>query len=446
MDARSMASNISELSQIAVEHAEKLGCSGAKVSGRADNSFRITTENRIFTLANDLSSQGFGIGVHCEGRHGSSSVNSLRKEDIIRSVEEAVAIAKFSVPDEHLILASKEQAPKAKALPFLYDAKLNKLKQSEVQELMEDILKSEFKDKRIALERFEVSMGDSFGGLTTSRGVTQSEAQTSIWWSFMGMARDGEEVSGMDYTSEFSYSRGGIEGRMRADAKQFAAKILANLDAKKCPGYKGNILMSPRATKSLLVGTLMYHASGSSVMDKKSRWIDSIGQEVCSPMITIFDDPHQTNASGATSYDSDGIPTKRNEIITSGVLKQHLHSLYTAKRSGVKGSSAFAGGSFGLNLASGKSSLKSMIESQETLLMIDRFSGNVDALTGDFSGVAKSSRVFHNGKDAGAVTETMVAGNIFEVMKSIAAVSQESELVSGSYRSPWVLAGPVTVS
>jgi predicted Zn-dependent protease len=60
--------------------------------------------------------------------------------------------------------------------------------------------------------------------------------------------------------------------------------------------------------------------------------------------------------------------------------------------------------------------------------------------------VAKSSRYLKNGEDQGAVSETMIAGNLFESLSQILSVSSVFEDVGGSMRMPWVLIDGVSVS
>ena len=54
-------------------------------------------------------------------------------------------------------------------------------------------------------------------------------------------------------------------------------------------------------------------------------------------------------------------------------------------------------------------------------LLVNRFSGNVDEVSGDFSGVAKGSFLVKNGKKIAAVQETMIAGNVYELFNRILA-------------------------
>ena len=72
--------------------------------------------------------------------------------------------------------------------------------------------------------------------------------------------------------------------------------------------------------------------------------------------------------------------------------------------------------------------------------------GHDDPVKGDFSGVAKASRLLQQGRDVGAVTETMIAGNFFDLVKSVIAVSDQVENDSGSFSAPYVLVDGVSVT
>ena len=67
-------------------------------------------------------------------------------------------------------------------------------------------------------------------------------------------------------------------------------------------------------------------------------------------------------------------------------------------------------------------------------------------LTGDFSGLAKSSRLFRDGKDAGAVGETMIAGNVLDMLQNVLGLNRNAVNVSGHFSCPDVLVDGVTVS
>jgi PmbA protein len=78
-------------------------------------------------------------------------------------------------------------------------------------------------------------------------------------------------------------------------------------------------------------------------------------------------------------------------------------------------------------------------------VLLSRFSGGQPSAKGDFLRDAKSSFYIENGKVRGPVSETMVSGNMAEVLMKIVAISREIvDFGSGVY--PWVLVSGVVVS
>jgi PmbA protein len=436
---------IDSLAMMGIEQARKFGADEAKITASCSQQKKLVVENRKFTLANSLDVQQLRILVHKDKKKGTSSINTDSQESLSKAVADAVALAGFSVADQNLNLPDTKQAFRAKPLDFLYDEQTAEMDFEELQGNMEEILGVLIKDSRIALERFEMAVEISRNSLFNSHGVRQSELQSTINWSWMGMAVDGDEVTGMDYDSEFSFRKAGLLAKGKQTAEEFSQRLLSLLKPTKCPSYKGAVLLSPRAVESILTSPALYHISGHAVMDGKSKWPDKIGHKVLSEQLSIFDNPHSSDFGGATSYDGDGLPTGKLGIVEKGILKTHLHDCYSAKKMATK-STATSGGPFGLEVSPGNDALTALQGGRGELLIVDRFSGNTDPIKGDFSGVAKSSRLFRHGKDCGAVTETMIAGNFFDIADRIIGVSKETQLVHGSFRCPWVLVDGISVT
>lgn len=425
--------------------ALKKGADRAKISVSASIERRLAIESGEFTMANTLEGQKIGLLVHKDQKKGSATLNNVNRKSLEKSVDDALTLAKFSIADEYLTMPDGKEAPPAKQLDFMFDEVLVEKQLGELQEFAQTVLHRLTKDKRVALDKCDFTIGASWHGLYNSLGMKQSEMQSSLGWSYFGMAVDGEEVSGFDYDGRHCYQ---FEGSLTAaleDADRFVEKVISNLRPGKSPSYKGQVLLSPRAVEELLLGTILYHTAGSSVMDKKSNWIHSIGKKVVSPLFTLTDQPHNKLFTGATSFDGDGLPTVDHTILKDGVLKMHLHDCYTAKRSGTR-SNANSGGPFALTVGAGDSELNVMKNARSEMLLVDRFSGNTDPIKGDFSGVAKSSRLLRGGADVGPVAETMIAGNLFEILNAIVSISKHQELISGAALIPWILVDGVSVT
>ena len=440
-----LSNEIHDVANYGLELAIKNGADEAKIGTSCSQEKRLVMENKKFSLANSMQSQAIGLIIHKNQKKGSATTNRLDRNEFTNIVDNAVNLSQFSIADDALHFPGPEIAQKAKHLDFVFDPKLPELNLDELKTMMREVGKILNDNPKIALDKFEMSLDVSHSSLHNSHGVYQNEKQTSIQWSWMGMSKDGDQVSGIDYDSGFSYT---IEGALEAaslDAKRFAQKLLRSLNPISCPSYKGPIVISPRAAYDLLIGIIMFHASGRQVMDGKSKWIKRIGEQVLSPKLTLTDKPHSKNLMGATAYDGDGIPTEEKVLLQNGILHHHFHDCYSARKTGGQ-LLGMKGGPFGLHIAPGSMSMIELTSQHKEILYVDRFSGNTDPLTGDFSGVAKSSRLFVDGQDVGCVKETMIAGNSFDLCNQIIGLSAESTIISGSMNCPTFLVDGATVS
>lgn len=436
---------LEDLAEFGIEYGKKLGADAVKVVTSAGMERRLVVENKEFTLANTLETLSLGFGVHHDNKKGSTSINIATRDAVKAAIENAMKLAKFSVPDEYLTLSTLDQAPKATNLDFLYNESLADLDFGQLQEYMQTMIGQLSSDPRVALDRSEISLNISYHGLANSNGVKQDLCQSAANWWFMGMGRDGDQVTGMDYDGNFAFDKDDILPKMTQQTDQFVKKILNLFNPIQPPSYKGTVALSPRAVSELLLGTILFHTSGRQIMDGRSQWKDSIGKLVANENFTLTDNPHDRRLHGATGWDSDGLPTSARPIIEKGVLKMHLMDCYSAKKLNTS-ANGMAGGPYGLSVEAGNTPIADLLKDKDSILVVDRFSGNSDPLKGDFSGVAKASHLFQNGEDKGSVTETLIAGNIFAMLKDSMIASKETEIPGGGHIAPYIIVDGVSVS
>ena len=72
--------------------------------------------------------------------------------------------------------------------------------------------------------------------------------------------------------------------------------------------------------------------------------------------------------------------------------------------------------------------------------------GQGNVLGGEFSGNVLLGYAVRNGEIVGRVKDTMIAGNLYEVLKEIAAIGRESRWIGGRVRAPHILCPRVAVS
>ena len=161
---------------------------------------------------------------------------------------------------------------------------------------------------------------------------------------------------------------------------------------------------------------------------------------MASDLLTVDDDATNVEGLGASSFDREGVPHHRNNVIEKGVLKKFLYNTFTAKKDGVRSTGNASGSTSSPPSVSttnfvvkpGRPSLDALISEVKKGIMISRFSGNVNPVNGDFSGVVKGGRLIKNGTIQHAVKEVMVAGNVFEALHRLNGLSRERKIIYDS--------------
>ena len=69
-------------------------------------------------------------------------------------------------------------------------------------------------------------------------------------------------------------------------------------------------------------------------MKGRSLFRDRLGEQVAADIVTLVDDPTNPQAYTATDLDGEGLAARRNVLIDGGVLRQFVHSSYSARRAG----------------------------------------------------------------------------------------------------------------
>ena len=127
-------------------------------------------------------------------------------------------------------------------------------------------------------------------------------------------------------------------------------------------------------------------------------------------------------------------------IIENGILTKFIYDSYTANKDNTE-STGNAGGSpkippivsaTNIVVKPGKSKLEDLISDMDRGIIVNRFSGNVNPVNGDFSGVVKGGHYVKNGDSEYAVKEVMVAGNVFDALHDLVGVSRERKVLADS--------------
>ena len=206
--------------------------------------------------------------------------------------------------------------------------------------------------------------------------------------------------------------------------------------------FEGRVILTPDALAQFCAFLVMNYIADNVVLEKTSRWLDKLGEKVVDERISIVSDPFSKDVIPNGMYTADGFKTETTPIIENGVLKNFMLSLYVANKTG-RQPSKIAGTNF--IVAKGDTPYADMVKSIKKGLIVGGFSGGYPSANGEFSGVAKNSFLVEDGEIKGAVTETMINGNLGDMFNHLVSISKET-IANGQMVLPYFCVDGIVVS
>ena len=420
---KSQEQTLRDAVSFAIETAQKAGATAevgvTKVSGLSVSTRLQEIENVEFTNDGAL-----GISVYLGQQKGNASTSDLSEEAIKNTVEAALAIAKYTSPDDCTGLADKElMAFEAPDLELYHEASVD----------VEQATKLALEAEKAALEydaKIVNSNGASFNSHTGVRvyGNTHGMLQSYLSSRYsLSCSVIGGELDQLENDYEYTVSRE-FDALSSADwvGQNCAKKVIARLNPQKLTTREVPVIFLNDVATGL-ISHLTGAISGGSLYRKSTFLLDHLGKQVLPDWFQISERPHLLKRLASTPFDSEGVRTQDLEIIQDGVLQTYLLTSYSGRKMGMQ-STGHAGGIHNWlvkpNLTGG---LTALLRQMGTgLLVTDVMGQGVNIVTGDYSRGAAGFWV-ENGEIQYPVAEITIAGQLQDMLKNIVAVADDSE-------------------
>jgi PmbA protein len=399
--------------------------------------------------------EGVGIRVIAGQRQGLAWAGSLDADVVDETLREARDNAAFGEPDEWYGLASPADVNGAAPpdLDLWREALVAVPTDEKVRIALDLDRATKAADPRIRNVE-SASYGDALAesALANSLGVESHTRRTTCSASAVALADDGSGTqSGYGFVAGRTLSDLDLDSIPR-DAATRACRLLG---AKPVPGRRIPVIFDPLVTRSVL-GVLSSAFNGETMLKGRSLFAGRAGESIGAPIVSLIDDPTDERALGASQFDGDGVPTRRNALIVDGVMQGFLHNVYTGRRSG-SGTTASATRGIGstpgvgvraLRLEPGPKSPEEIMEGVGEALYVQSVSGlhsGTNPISGDFS-VGAEGLMVRGGAFAEPVREVTVASTLQRMLLEIAEIGADLTFLPGAVAGMTVLVSEMTMS
>ncbi len=432
---------LAALSQIVIDHAMKSGATAADTEISEGVGQNVSVRKGEIETIEYNKDKGAGVTVYIGQRRGHASTSDLTESALKSAVDKALTIARYTAEDEAAGLPDAARLAKNPPDLDLYhpwalsvEEAAERARACEAAALAVDRRLTNSEGAGVSTHASHFIYANSLGfcdGYAGSRhgisvaviGEDKDAMQRDYWYS---SARDGSRLDAPETVGRIAGERTvrRLNGR--------------KLDTRTCPV----IFEAPIATG--LIGNFVAAVSGGSLYRKSSFLLDSLGETVFAPHVSIRETPFVRGGLGSAPFDSEGVACQERDVVRNGVVQGYFLSTYSAKKLGMA-TTGNAGGSHALAVSHGDLDLAGLLREMGTGLLVTELLGHgANMVTGDYSRGAAGFWV-ENGEIQYPVEEITIAGNLAEMFLGIVAIGRDVER-RGSKQVGSILIDKMTVA
>jgi PmbA protein len=437
---------LSEIASDVLKRAKQKGADQAEVGVEVSVGLNINVRMKDVETLEHTRDRGLSLTVYVNQRKGSASTADLSAAAIEATLEQALAIARFTEADPCAGLAPADRMANAfHALdhwhPWLIDG----------QAISAD-------------QAIELALQCEAAGLDADARIRNSDGASVNTSSSYGIYANTHGFIGRDFSTSHSISASllaGADGAMERDywydhklsaddlqsaesvGRKAAERTLARLNPQSLSTRSAPILFVPELARGL-IGHLLSAVGGSAQYRKSSFLLGALDTQVLPDWFAMTEYPHLARAMGSANYDDEGVATKISPLIEAGVLRHYLLGSYSARKLGMQ-STANAGGVHNLVVQSNAGDFSDMTKKLHTGLIVTELMGQgVNGVTGDYSRGAAGFWV-ENGQIQFPVSEITIAGNLRDMYRNLVAVGSDVDM-RGNVRTGSILLNEMTIA
>lgn len=383
-----------------------------------------TLKGEISSFTSELSG---GISFRCivEGKMGSASTELLTDAEMDALVKRAIENAKHIESDDKAVIFGGSESYAEPKLP-----EFNAKSTADLKAIALDIHEKIHAESEHVIDgtaafviqnKAKIVLINSHGlELSTDVGVVGMGAQAVV-------AKDGENQA------SFALEAGFDAELAEKLAKDSVADALAKIGATEIESGKYDVIICGKQMKDLL-STFSSVFSGRSANLGLSLLKGKEGETIAADCVSVIDDPLYEGSATQIAFDGEGVATYTKSVIDNGVLKTLLYDIASAEKVGRESTGNGQRGSYSapvsvapyrFYIAPGSASDDELLASLNDGIYVTEFKGlhaGANAVTGDFSIESAGFRV-RGGKKCEAVKSFTIAGNFFELIKSVEALA-----------------------
>lgn len=442
--------NYQEFKNCIISRCEELGIADYELYYQAAESTSVSVYQREINQFSSALEGGICFRCIRDGKMGYASTERLSEGSAARLVQRALDNASHLEAEEPVFL---NEGGKTYAVLPVSDVKI-----PATDALVDTVLTTQ--EKLYGADPAVIDGSTTQGvaeksqiAIFNSRGLDLHEETTLVGLVVAAVVSDGSEMA-----NDYQISLGNLK-KIDADTltKKAARTALAKLGGEPAPTGKYPVVFDPEAMSDLL-STFSSVFSAENARKGLSKMAGKEGEMVAASGVTLVDDPACPGSFLQRSFDAEGSPAFRKNIIEGGRLNTLLYDLKnaalasketTGNASKANYDSPVGIRPFTLYLEAGEVSEEELLKKAGSGVYINSLGGlhaGANPVSGDFS-LQSAGFLIEGGQKAAHVKSFTVAGNFYDLLKNITSVADNLEFPGmGTVGSPSVLVEGLSIA
>ena len=411
-----------ELAEWAMEYSLKSGANESIVDISNSRNIEIEYRDKKLDKLQESTQNSLNLQIYANQRYSSHSTSDLRKEELKKFIEEAVASTKYLTEDKFRSLPDPKYYPSRTDL----DLKLKDTSYENIDPTSRVTLASDIEKE--AMEISDLIISSTAGYYDTyeesiklhSNGFKGESAGTFFSAGAQVTVNDKEGGRPEDWFYATTRFRNELPSP-QVLGSEAAKRALRKIGQKKIESGEYQMLVENRASGRLL--SVFSRAMTARAIQQKSSFLDGmIDKKIASEKLTVIDDPSLQKGLGSRLFDGEGIAAKKRVMIEKGVLKNYFIDNYYGKKLGWDPTTA---GPSNVVFEYGTKTFDELLKEIKKGIIINGFiGGNSNNTTGDFSfGIV--GLYVENGQIVKPVNEMNISGNAKDVWNQLVEMGND---------------------
>jgi PmbA protein len=421
MRARS-ADDLVKLSEIACDAAMGAGANFADASANWARDLSVEVEKNAIKSSDARTWGSISVRAFAAGATGWWRGSSVSEEGAREAGRRAAELAQAAEPDPDFVdLVKPEPYPE---IAGLYDERVAALGGPELAGYITDSIDSAREIASDAIVGGGVHASAWESALVNNLGVRAGQRATSVSVSVHVVVRREGDVG-----SYYEWDAARVLGDLEPDGlgARAAEEALKHLKSRTIGTASLPVVFGPLASSALFLG-ICGAASAEEVQRDRSFLVGRKGESIAPPLLTLVDDPLIPGGLSSAICDGDGFPHRRITVVEGGVLATYLHSNYTAKKAREENTGhSTRGGIATTNMIPelGEKTAAEIIGEVDDGIYVALGSPYPDTASGQVSALVDAGFRIEKGQLTYPLRNTMVAGQILELLGNLDAISSD---------------------